>query len=80
MKKLSKTDAAEKLLRKYNRPMTYREIIQLSIKEGLIETKGKTPEQTLRVDVKKEIDRRKIANKKQRFDNSIYGIISLVKE
>jgi len=46
---LSFSDAAEKVLREYGgrKPMHYREIIRIALKNKLISTKGLTPETTL---------------------------------
>lgn len=77
MEKLSKVDAAFIILQESKREMSYKEIIKIALERDLIETKGKTPEQTLRVDIKKEIERRKKSNKPQRFVMKEGGIVSL---
>lgn len=75
---MSKLAAAELILkRNKNRKMTFKEIIDISINEGLIETKGMTPEHTLRVDVYNENNRRKSKGLKPRFDNSETGYLKL---
>jgi hypothetical protein len=65
--KLSKTNAAYEVLKKFKRPMSYKEIIKYAVENKLIVTNGKTPEATLRVDVVLENKRRHNSNKPIRF-------------
>lgn len=74
---ISKVEAAFIILKEYKKPLSYDEIIKLSIEKGLISTKGKTPAATLRVDVYNENKRRKSRGKEIRFDNSVSGYLSL---
>lgn len=39
--------AAEEVLRKSRKPLTVREITERALKQGLVHTKGKTPEATM---------------------------------
>lgn len=80
MAKMSKTDAAYEILKKSGKQMSCKEIIKIAIDKKLIETNGKTPEQTLRVDINKEIARRTKSNKPQRFVMHEGGIVSLAKK
>jgi hypothetical protein len=59
---ISKTEAAYKILKEEKKPLHSSEIIKLAIKKGLIETKGKTPESTLNVDIYLE-NKRRLARK-----------------
>lgn len=74
---MSKTEAAYKILKKYKKPMTYKEIISIALSKKMIMTKGKTPEQTLRVDILLENKRRLNRGDKLRFDISTRGFVSL---
>ncbi len=80
MARMSKTNAAYEILKEYNRPMSYKRIIDIAIKQNLIITKGKTPDQTLRVDINNEIKRKNKNNKPQRFIIYEGGYVSLVKD
>ena len=74
---MSKTEAAYAILKRTKRPMTAREIIDIAISEGMIETKGKTPDQTLNVDMYLENKRRDSQNKPKRFkrhENGYWGL------
>jgi len=77
--KMSKVEAAYLILKKNKKPMTYREIIEIALKENLIQTKGMTPEQTLRVDILHENRRREKQGVSLRFDISNKGVVSLLK-
>ena len=74
---MSKVEAAYIILKRYNRKMTYKEITKIALKEGMFTTKGKTPDQTLRVDILKENQRRLKSNRELRFDISEKGFVSL---
>ncbi|HHX67581.1 MAG TPA: hypothetical protein GX708_05935 [Gallicola sp.] len=74
---MSKVEAAYLILREYDREMTYKEIIDIAIKRGLIVTKGKTPDQTLRVDIMNENKRRQSQGKELRFNNTKPKFVSL---
>lgn len=54
---LSKTDAAYEILSQAGHPMTYSEIIEVALKKKMIKVSGKTPQDTLRVDIRNEIAR-----------------------
>lgn len=79
MKKMSKVNAAFIILQENKKEMSCKEIIKIALERNLIETKGKTPEQTLRVDINKEIERRNRSNRPQRFIIHSGGIVSLAK-
>lgn len=74
---MSKVEAAYVILKRYNRPMKYHEIIEIALKENMIQTKGLTPAQTLRVDVINENRRRKNRGEPTRFNTSTKGYVSL---
>jgi len=61
-KRLSFSDAAEKVLREYanKKPMHYKEITRIALKKGWISTKGLTPEATMTAVIGAE-NRRRIA-------------------
>ena len=64
---MSKTEAAYAILKRTKRLMTAKQIIEIAISEGMIKTKGKTPHQTLNVDMYLENKRRENGNKPKRF-------------
>ncbi|MCX6759005.1 MAG: winged helix-turn-helix domain-containing protein [Candidatus Nealsonbacteria bacterium] len=76
---LSKTEAAYKILKDYKKPLHVKDIIEIAIKKGLIITKGKTPEATLRVDMSLENKRRKKQKKEIRFYPLGEGVWGLTK-
>lgn len=78
MKKLSKVEAAYIILKESNKKeMSCKEIIDIAINRGMIETKGKTPEQTLRVDINNENARHRKSKRPERFIMKSKGIVSL---
>lgn len=77
---MSKVDAAYQILKQSDKEiMTYKEIIEIAIAKGMIITKGKTPEQTLRVDIRNENIRRTKQNKAFRFEQLSLGRVKLIK-
>lgn len=64
---LSKTEAAYKILKNSKKPLHVQEIIKLAISRNMIETKGKTPESTLAVDLLLENRRKNKQGVKPRF-------------
>ena len=80
MAKMSKVDAAFLILTESKKgEMSCKEIIEEALKRNIIATNGKTPEQTLRVDIKNEISRREKRQAQQRFVLHEKGVVSLVK-
>lgn len=78
MKKMSKVEAAFIILKESNKKeMSCKEIIDIAIARGMIETRGKTPEQTLRVDINNENKRHQKNKKPIRFVMKSKGIVSL---
>ena len=75
---MSKTEAAYAILQRRGRPMTAREIVGIAVAEGMIETKGKTPHQTLHVDLYLENKRRESTNRPKRFERQERGYWGLV--
>lgn len=75
--KTSKVEAAYIILKREKKAMTYKEIVTISIKEGLIVTVGKTPAETLRVDIYHENKRRLKRGISPRFNIEKSGIVSL---
>ncbi len=75
---MSKVEAAFQILKKYNKAMTYKEIIEIALNSKMISTKGKTPDATLRVDILKENQRRTNSGRELRFDISTPGYVSLI--
>ena len=76
---LSFSDAAEKVLREYGgrKPMHYREIIRIALKNKLISTKGLTPETTLTAVIGGENRRRLSRGEEPRFvvhGKGLYGL------
>lgn len=74
---MSKTEAAFLILKETKRKMTYKELIDISIKRNLIQTNGKTPEATLRVDILKENQRKQLKGVPLRFNISDSRYVSL---
>ena len=66
--RLSKINAAYAILKKAKRPMHCEEIIAIALKHDLIKTSGKTPQDTLYVDIMLENKRRMKSNKLVRFE------------
>lgn len=52
-------EAAIKILKENKKPLHYKEITQLSLEKGLIETKGSTPEATMNAQIAVDIKNRK---------------------
>lgn len=75
----SKVEAAFKILKEKRRPMTAKEIVDIAIRRGLIKTKGKTPDSTLRVDILLENRRRHKQNRERRFIAEGKSTFSLTK-
>lgn len=75
--KLSKVEAAYLILKREKKAMTYKDITDISIKEKLIVTKGKTPDATLRVDIFKENNRKLGRGESLRFNIETPGYVSL---
>lgn len=78
-RKLSFTDAAEKVLRESGnrRPMHYKNILDIAVKKGLILTKGLTPETTLTAVIGSENRRRLRRGEEPRFvayGKGLYGL------
>lgn len=75
--KVSKVEAAYLILEREKKAMSYKDITDISIREGLIITKGKTPDATLRVDILKENNRRLNRGDSIRFNIETPGCVSL---
>jgi restriction system protein len=77
--RLSFTDAAEDVLRRYGegRPMHYRGITAKVLEEGLVKTRGKTPEATLYAQVIQENARAEKRGKPMRFVRHGKGLVGL---
>ncbi|MEP6670197.1 MAG: HTH domain-containing protein [Chthoniobacter sp.] len=78
-KKLSFTQAAEKILseRTKKEPMHYREITQIALSLGLLDTKGQTPEATMYAQILTEIRRYRARGEQPRFVQHGRGLVSL---
>lgn len=79
LKKLSFTDAAEKVLREFanRKPKHYKNIIDIAVKKGWILTKGLTPETTLTAVIGSENRRRLRRGEEPRFivyGRGLYGL------
>lgn len=79
VKKLSFTDAAEKVLREFanRKSMHYKDIINIAVKKGWILTKGLTPETTLTAVIGSENRRRLRRGEEPRFityGRGLYGL------
>jgi restriction system protein len=78
-KKLSFTQAAEKVLRDHGKkqPMHYRLITETALKHGLLDTQGQTPEATMYAQILTEIRRYKARGDQPRFIQHRGGFVSL---
>lgn len=75
-KSLSFKEAAILILGRYSEPKTAKEITDIAIDEGLIETSGSTPEATMAAQIYTEINR----NKATRFKKVGRGLFTLVEK
>jgi len=75
------TDSAEYMLDKYahRKPMHYREITERALSEGILETKGATPEATMYAQILTEIKRRTQRGDDPRFVKHGKGMVGLWK-
>lgn len=73
------TNAAEVILEQYSNktPLHYREITEIAKQNGLIETKGLTPEATMYASILEEMKRRQNRGQAQRFHQLGKGMIGL---
>jgi len=80
-KACSFTDAAEKVLSQFSkkRPMHYREITERALREGWLDTRGKTPEASMYAGIITEIDRSKKRGEQPRFAKHGRGFIGLTR-
>jgi restriction system protein len=76
---LSFTDAAERILSQYGngQPMNYREITRRALADGLIKTRGQTPDQTMYAQILNEIERDRRRGEPGRFVKHGKGMIGL---
>ncbi len=77
--RLSFVDAAEAVLWRFGnrQPMHYRDITKIALSEGLVQTKGKTPEATLYARIIDEIAAAERRNRQPRFARHGRGFVSL---
>ncbi len=71
------TDAAERVLEQFKKPMHYRDITDKALELGLIKTQGRTPEATLHARIGTEIERMTKQGKIPRFKRSRKGLVWL---
>lgn len=64
---MSFTNAAYEILRQAKKPLSAREIFELALKAGLVQTNGKTPQHTMRASLYLENKRRKQRGQRTRF-------------
>ncbi len=74
---LSFVDAAERVLQTEGKPLTYREITKRATEKRYIQSQGKTPESTMYVAVRGEIERRSKRGEPSRFIFLGKGIFTL---
>lgn len=77
--RLSFTDAAEQVLQQSTRrePLHYRAITEQAISQGLIETRGKTPDATMHAQIQSEIERQHRRGERPRFVMLGKGMVGL---
>jgi restriction system protein len=77
--KLSFTDAAEHVLRRFGnrRPMHYRDITTKALEQGLVSTSGLTPEATMYAQIIQENQRYSRRGERPRFERYGRGIVGL---
>ena len=80
-KTCSFTDAAERVLGQFGKkkPMHYREITVKALREGWLDTRGKTPEASMYAGIVTEIDRSKKRGEQPRFAKHGRGFIGLTR-
>jgi len=76
MKKLSFKEAAIKILKEADEPLTAKEITDIALNEGLIETSGATPEATMAAQLYTEISN----NAASKFKKVGRGLFALIKQ
>ncbi|MCX6873157.1 MAG: HTH domain-containing protein [Verrucomicrobia bacterium] len=79
LKKLSFTQAAEKILATHGKkePMHYREVTRKALELGLLDTEGQTPEATMYAQILTEIRRYRVRGEQSRFVQHGGGFVSL---
>ena len=75
---LSFTDAAEKLIREAQKPLSHRELARRAIAQNLVQTESETPEISMHVSIRSEMKRREQRGEPQRFVFLGDGLFSLV--
>lgn len=74
---LSKVEAAYKILKAAKKPLNTHEIIEKALKRGLVSTAGKTPADTLRVDIYQENKRREKRKLIKDLMKSVVALLAL---
>jgi restriction endonuclease Mrr len=78
---LSFADAAERILRREHKALTYRELAKTAIAEDLIATESETPDISMHVSIRGEMRRRDQRGEPQRFaflGNGLFALVDLV--
>jgi restriction system protein len=76
---ISFTSAAELILQRFGnrQPMNYRDITRMALEQGLIKTRGQTPDQTMYAMILTEIERNRIRGEPGRFVKHGRGLVGL---
>jgi DNA-directed RNA polymerase delta subunit len=74
MKKLSFLEAAYKILKRENKPLTSEEITKIALRYKLIETSGKTPERTMGAQIYMDIKRKGNKSRFVKIEKGIFGL------
>lgn len=64
---ISKIKAAVLIFKKYKKPFSSRELVEIALKQKLIKVNGLTPHATMNADILNENKRRKNSRRKPRF-------------
>jgi hypothetical protein len=78
---LSFVDAAERILREGNKPLTHKDLAKKAIAQKLIQTESETPDISMHVSIRGEMKRREMRGEPQRFvflGNGMFSLVDLV--
>jgi len=78
--KMTMAEAAHRLLLKHGTPMHYREIMKRALKGRMVDTKGKTPEQSLRSLMATEFIKKASRSRFRPKGNGLYALTAFGKK
>mgnify|MGYP001565484066 CR=1 FL=1 len=80
-KHMSFCDAAQVVLQKAAKPLSYREIVKKALQDDLIQSSSKTPDVSMYISLRSEISRREQRNEPQRLvflGNGLFTLVELI--